>query len=472
MLRRRSNKISIKRRSIKRSSNKRSIKKRSNKRRTIKRSIKKRSIKRKKKIYDGMDNPIDSISSTKKIKVENYIDDIELFYNKSFIDTICFFKIFKTNKKENDTFDFIKELFNFSRGNINTIYHNKTNILGSIINSGLYDDFEKLIDEIKIKETDGDILNCSKRQSPYFTQQHKGKRNKKVHIKTKINYFIGDIDISRFLEINIIKEDEGKEDEEKEKKEFEIKKFIYYSICIDSQIRKYIMRHYLLHFIKSRAFFKYKDKLLNTSANETNKKIINNFLMTIDKYELIPYGNVNITKNDKKKYSFSSCGETTLLNLLNYYFINYEGKFNIPGDVSDELKNFYVLYNTMENQLKNIDDTIKDWCEMVVSNLKKSHIEETEVNLYNYEGDIHNNIKNIIFVLKTILKSNGNDVKNILTNISKKEDEDEDEDENKIVIVFIDENTIEFKIDKKYTVRFEPGHGAIYLNKKKKKILF
>jgi len=107
--------------------------------------------------------------SSNKIILKKYIDDIKLFYDKSFIDTICFFKIFKSNEINDTTFDFIKELFTFDRNqNINNIYYNKSTILGSIIISGLYDEFEKLIDEIKT------LLNCSKRESPYFKQQHKG----------------------------------------------------------------------------------------------------------------------------------------------------------------------------------------------------------------------------------------------------------------------------------------------------------
>ena len=108
------------RRSIKRSIKRKSIKRRSIKRRSNKRRLN--------KIYDGMDSPTDSIptidnpidSIPTKIKLENYIDDIKLFNDESFIETICFFRVFKSNEIKNDTFDFIKELFNFDRNeNIN-----------------------------------------------------------------------------------------------------------------------------------------------------------------------------------------------------------------------------------------------------------------------------------------------------------------------------------------------------------------
>jgi len=498
MLRRSSKRRSIKRRSIKSkrsSKSKRSIKrrsftsKRSSKRRsiTIKRSIKRSSKRRsskRKKIYDGVvgeKRKFDEIVSDEfpnKIKLENYIDDIKLFYDKSFIDTICFFRVFKTNEIKNDTFDFIKELFNFDRNeNMNAIHHNKSTILRSIIISGLYDEFEKLIDEIKTikdEKTDTITLNCSKRESQYFKQQHKSlklKNSKKTEIKNKINSFIGSIDISRFLEIIDDEEDPTKKIKA-ENIGFEIKKFIYYSACIDSQVRKYIMRHYLLHFIKSHAFSKYKNTVLDFSS--TNEQLINSFLLKIGKYELIPYIYINITKNGNIKYSFSSCGETTLLNLLNYYFINDEGDFNIPDNLSGGIKKFYTIYHTMEKQLKDIEQTTKDWCEMVVSNLKKSYTEEMEVRLYNYDGDIHNNIKNIIFVLKTILNSTKNDIKEILIELKKitgEEDEEDEEDEeeydekdnDKIKIIGIDDNEIEFVLDERYIVNFRPGHGEIHI---------
>ena len=210
------------------------------------------------------------------------------------------------------------------------------------------------------------------------------------------------------------------------------------------------MRHYLLHFIKSYKFSEYKDTILDDfSSDATNQKIINNFLMKIGQYKLIPYMFVKVTKNDKKVYTFSSCGEATLLNLLNYYFINEKGEFIIPPTIgSKELKNFYFSYDTMNEQLVNAEKTITDWCEMVVSNL-----DDKDGNLYNtIDGDIHNNIKNINFVLKTILNSNENGIYDILNGIS---------EEHKIEIIKKNDNEIEFELDEKYLVFFRPGHGDI-----------
>ena len=206
-------------------------------------------------------------------------------------------------------------------------------------------------------------------------------------------------------------------------------------MCIDSDIRKYIMRHYLLHFIKSEfSHSSSKDKILldTSSYNEKNKEIIDRFLMNIGEFKKLPDISTKFTKKDNKEYSFHTCGETTLLNLLNYYFINDSGDFN-PIRGSDELLEFYSEYNTMKKQLNDIRKTTNAWLK-VVSNLKKSE-EEKEVKLYNDNGDIHNNLKNIIFVLKTILGSEKDEITEILKSISPKHN---------IEIINGDENKIEF----------------------------
>jgi len=437
--------------------------------------------------------PITPLPS-KIIKLENYIEDIILFKNKSFIYTISSFKIFKTIEEKNDTFDFIKELFNFHRENdINQIFHNKFTILGLIIISGLYDDFEKLIESVS-----SEIIDCNKRKSPYYKNQHTKntyekkkenilKKNKtdesKILNKLKIlddpEKIIGDLNINiEYFSKIITSESKYKKnlinyisvpslskieiDKEIEKEiEKEIKKFIYYSVCIDSDIRKYIMRHYLLYFIKSEEFNEYKDRILYICCKERNNKlIINKFLTNIGNYRKLPYiMNYTFTKKNGKKYTFSTCGETTLLNLLNFYFINERGEFSVEkGKFHENLETFYHKYGTMKKQLEDIKSTTQEWLE-VVSNLEKSKEEQEEVRLYNQSGDIHNNLKNIIFILKKILKYNDDEyyhgdgtLGKILGKISS---------EINIEIISEDENNIEFLLDGELRVFFHPGHGDL-----------
>jgi len=430
----RKSKRSLNRKSGFKRKSKRSLNRKSGYKRKSKRSLNRKSgYKRKSKRslnrkWDGMmdassentkinDNPIPSSENT-KIKLENYIEDIKLFYDKSFLYTISSFKMFKTNGERNDTFDFIKELFNFhDKDNINEIFYNKSSILRLIIIEGLYEEFEKLIDDIKINEG-----------------LPESKSNDDI-IKTKLETFLKKIKINRTTQI-----------------ENEIKKFV----CIDSDIRKYIMRHYLLHFIKSEDFYNYssKDKIDTSSDNEKNKEIIDRFLMNIGKFKKLPYINTDFTKDDDKKYIFNTCGETTLLNLLNYYFIEDSGVFNAIG--SDELKNFYLKFNTMDEQIKDIEATTHAWLE-VVSNLKKSEEEEKEVRLYNDSGDIHNNVKNIIFVLKTILGSEEDEITEILKSISISISH-----KHNIETISEEADIIEFSLDDNYRIFFKPGHGDFY----------
>ena len=506
------------------SSKKKSPRKKSSKKKSFrKKSVQFPEFKIIKYLNDGMDEMDERMESIRPIqsfiKLENYIENINLFYDKSFTYTISAFKMFKTNGIQNDTFDLIKELFNFhTEYNINEIFHNKFTVLAIIIINGLYDKFEQIIDSIKIiSKGEGyieskiidEVIDCNRRRSDSFDVikvQHRLKLSEEQlnylnniitdDLNAEINNFILDIKVN------------GKKIRKKfitDSLEDEIKKFLYYSVCVESDIRKYIMRHYFLNFIKSNDFTDYKN-ILDITSTGKNKEIIDNFLMNIVEYKHLPYINLTFTKDDNIKYNFSSCGETTLLNLLNYYFINKKGDFNVTSEspYSANLIDFYSEYNIMEKQIKDVRKTTEAWLK-VVSNLKKSDVEEKDVRLYNSSGDIHNNLKNIIFVLKTILKKKDVDVEDVDVDVDVEdvdvdvyvedvdvdvyvEDVDVDVDvdmednneinkilkkishEHKLEIIKETENEIEFLLDNKYTVFFKPGHADIlfkqvYINK-------
>jgi hypothetical protein len=446
---------SIRRKSIKRKSIKRkSIKRKSIKRKSIKiKSIKRKSIRR----YDGMDIPLSSSSSLPPlpspmsyIKLENYIDNIKYYNDKAFIHTLASFRIYDNSndtplpirlEKTNLTFEFIKELFNFDRNDQPIIYFNRQTVLGLIIICGLYDIFEKLLDYNHEK------IYCNEKQLFKTKKQHTDKLD--VTQIAHINQIkIKDIDITKI--INIISEKTNREIKKKFRcndLENDIRKFIFYSICIESETRQTIMRHYLLNFIKSSIFVKYKDKIQldTTSDSDDNIKEINDFLVFINEFKPLEYI-INIEYKSKK---FSTCGETTLLNILNYYFIDEYGNFTIKDKYSDNLKLFYTNYNTMKKQLNDINKTTIEWLD-VVSNLT--------TDIYDKEGDIIPNKKNIEYVLKTILNSSKDDIKEILDEIIEK----------KIYILNDNEFGFEFLLDDKIKVSLTPGHA--YLEKKKEKI--
>ena len=415
-------------------------------------------------IYDDIKEPI------VYIKLEKYVDNMLIYGDKSFINTLSTFRIYKPKSdkidyeflkqinKPNYTYDFINQLFNFDRFNLNFIYLNNDTILKYIIVSGLYDDFEILLSDIKINydksesqnENENEkIVECKIRKKEIFDKPNKKKGHlQKLNIKDNpvienfINTFINTPFISK-----MIYDDEN--DKKKDKLINDLIKFLFYTVCIKPKTRQYIMRHYLLSFIKSPIFQDYKDKIMfENTTSKRKKKIINNFLVNIGKFEIIPYGNEHFKKNDGKEYLFTSCGEITILNLLNYFFIKDNGSFYINNSYSKPLKNFYTKYNIMSKQTENIKKTSRDWFK-VVSNLKKDN--DDGIELYNTTGDINNNIKNINYVLKTILKSNEDDIINILKDISS---DHEIEKRNTF-------NGVELLLDKKIDVFFRPGHGEM-----------
>ena len=268
------------------------------------------------------------------INLGKYVDNILIYGDKAFINTLSTFRIYKPKSskinyeflkqinKSNDTYDFINQLFNFDRYNLNYIYLNNDTILKYIIISGLYDDFETLLSNIKIKydnnviEGEGEkIIECKLRKKEIFDKPNK----KTVHLQKlniKDNSAIENF-INTFLNTPFITKMILYGNKTKDKLINEMMKFLFYAICINPKTRKYILRHYLLSFIKSPIFQEYKDKIvLEITSYKPKKKIINNFLLNIGKFEIIPFGNETFKKNDGKEYTFSSCGETTILNLL------------------------------------------------------------------------------------------------------------------------------------------------------------
>jgi len=369
-------------------------------------SVKRKSVKN--FFNDGMDQPELPVLSVPPelpvlptppvlINLEKYIDSIDRFYNESFISTISTFRMYEKkyavsvgfqaeannhvdDKKiplppeTNDTYDFIIQMFNFDNFDRNFIYKNKHCILDDIIMSGFYDEFEELISRIgtveeekEIKEETKKYVICSNRDK---TKLSNNKHYKIINIVENVNY----------------KEILSKASEKKLNLD-KIKTFIFYSVCIKPKTREMIMRHYLLSFIKSSEFRKQKQITISTDFSPENK--INNFLLNIGHYKPLEYITINYKKINGKIYTFSTCGETTLLNLLNFYFIGDDGTFNIKDTYSHSLISFYRKYTNMMKQLENEIQTTNDWLN-VVSNL--------DLNVYDKEGVMSYNLNMFLII--------------------------------------------------------------------------
>jgi hypothetical protein len=340
------------------------------------------------------------------IVLKNYIENIKLYNDFTFIDTLSSFKIYKLNKKKNEIYDFISQLFNFDRYSYKFIYINKNTILEYIIVSGLYTEFELLLNDLN--EISENKVNCDERNIILFD------RKKSAHLKNinieenkKINNFIDEL---------ILKIQEYKINLEIKKIKNDLKKFLFYCVCIKPVTRQYILRHYLLSFIKSASFKNYSNIILDDVAEPIEEDVefneeqeyINNFLIKIGNYRTIPahdtiYNNKIIT----------TCAESTILNLLNYFYIDKnsdEGKFIIKDSYSNKLLKFYKKYDSMYKQYIDTKKTLSDWVQFV------NNIDEV---IYGQHGDISSIPENIIMVLNKILNRNYDNIPDILNDINK-----------------------------------------------------
>jgi hypothetical protein len=66
-----------------------------------------------------------------------------------------------------------------------------------------------------------------------------------------------------------------------------------------------------------------------------------------------------------KPIRYTDCGETTILNLFNYFLLNDNGSFNISNTWDEKLQNFYNIYPTMDKMINtNIDKLKQDLSEV------------------------------------------------------------------------------------------------------------
>ena len=205
------------------------------------------------------------------------------------------------------------------------------------------------------------------------------------------------------------------------------------------------MRHYLLTFIKTSIFNESKIQLYYTLEDERKEKIINDFFVKIGSFEVLPYifdfNYTDPTGIDKK---FSTCGETTLLNLLNKCLIKEDGSFRSIETFCEPLKAFYRVFYTMKIQLAKQDETTKAWLD-VVSNLPKRDV-------YYPAGDIIPNKQNIEYVLQTILNSSKTEIIDIIQEIN---------DAINVEILLDNKDIFKILIDKKIEVYFTDGHAEM-----------
>jgi hypothetical protein len=159
------------------------------------------------------------------------------------------------------------------------------------------------------------------------------------------------------------------------------------------------------------------------------------------------------------KKQFSTCGETTLLNILNYCLINNDGTFNTDKILNDDIIRFYEGKTMSRISDKGGRTIMTEWLD-IVSNLKLPDI-------YNYAGDIHNNVKNVACVLNNLVYNKEScEIENpqqfIIDTIKYISNKPID-----IKIENSTENSVSMIVNNMYSLFFRPGHGEMNINIKK-----
>jgi Leucine-rich repeat (LRR) protein len=226
---------------------------------------------------------------------------------------------------------------------------------------------------------------------------------------------------------------------------------MYYMLFVDQYTSNLIINHYILKVFKSQLTYDYHIELkISSEVPDKYKYLYSEFLSFNDKIQIIDYFTVNYTNNRR----IPSCGETTLLNMINLFLIDPEtNKFNISNLKDTKLKEFYIKYPDMETQVKDKLQTTIDWLD-VVSNLTKREI-------YHDRGDIINDKRNIIYVLQQILNTDKDNFIDIIQELNHN---------NYILKINIEtDKTINITVDDKYEINFVKGHGYMIKPKKDNK---
>ena len=227
---------------------------------------------------------------------------------------------------------------------------------------------------------------------------------------------------------------------------FKLSNFIYiYSCMNDKNVGIRIIIHYILHLLKSSQSIDYNVQLQLNDREIYSSYITDLFYKFTNKdlvFQILPF----LPNFSYQTKQFSTCGETTILNVINYCIINKDGAFNTEKINNIEVKEFYTNFKTITKIFQDPGITMTKWLDIVSQFDKKD--------IYNPAGDIHNNIKNILYVFNQLIKPEINFIylEDALVYISNKELD---------ISVESTVNTIRMKIGDRFLVSFVPGHGSM-----------
>jgi hypothetical protein len=420
-------------------------------------------MKRKKK-YDGSDK------IQKHLYFDDFISDVNYFNDISLKRTIYFF-IKNKESNVNKLSELSSLLFTIDNDdNDPVLYFQKKTVIGFMLVSDNYYNFMNLLENEIDKEPllsykpPNKWANDVKFPLPYtytiirnFVKDFVDE-NIDVPSITQIykEYFCLNYRTLPYKNITGIKCEDKKPIIEKQIYEeliIKLSYFVYFYMQIKNKnAAKFIINHYILHFIKSNI---YNISLVLDNTKKYSKKEISLYNIFNDTDENIQFKILRYLPQFKYKDKiFSTCGETTLLNILNYCLINTDGTFNTEKILNEDVKNFYD-----GKKMSDINkSTMPEWLD-IVSNLNFTHI-------YNTSGDIHNNVKNVACVLNKLvydkdscdISDSGKFIVQTLEYISN--------DKITIKTEKVTEHSLSMIINNNYSLFFKPGHGEMYNTEK------
>lgn len=411
---------------------------------------------------------------------DDFINDINYFDDISLKRTIHFF----TKNKDTDNYLSLiaGSLFVADNDDNSVLYFQKKTTIGFMLVSGYYNVFMKFLNNIGIfkKTIVDDIVD----------DEIPNKWSSKLILPSSVLYNDISYDVGKFVDENITipditriykeyfclnyrtmktKDITGIKCEEKktivEKQIYEeliikLTYFIYYLIQIKNKNAiKIIINHYILNVFKSDRAEYYNISMVLGHKNYSNKDFsLYNSFTNIDvnnSFRVLKY----LYQYIYNKKQFSTCGETTLLNILNYCLINSDGTFNTDKILNDDIIRFYEGKTMSQISEKGGRTIMTEWLD-IVSNLKLPDI-------YNYAGDIHNNVKNVACVLNNLIYNREScEIENpqqfIIDTIKYISNKPID-----IKIENSTENSISMIVNNMYSLFFRPGHGEMNINIKK-----
>jgi hypothetical protein len=413
-------------------------------------------MKKRNKKLDGTRRPIELL-------FDDFIVDINYFDDVSLKKTIHFFVKNNANK-------LTESLFTFDITDNSMIYFKKKTIVGFMIISGNYNKFMDLLDNIELISDSSPMNKWTKDKSInheiYNTVNEYVTENFIISdhmINLYKEYFCLDYQIIRTKDITGIKCDKNNVSDKEKIKIYEeliikLSYFLhYYNQIVNKNAMKIIINHYILKFLKSDRAEHYNISLVLGSREYSENEIeLYNIFNDINIGSVFKVLKMQSNFKYKDKF-FSTCGETTLLNILNYCLKNSDGTFNTDKILNENVKNFYKRRKMFDI---GTTESMVDWLD-IVSNLNLSQ------NVYNLAGDIHNDVKNVACVLNKIVYDNDdcNDITEphkFITDIIKYISNEPIE----IDVEKSTEHSISMIIDNIYYLFFRPGHGEMNLRLK------